>query len=67
MATWTKKLAKRDLKHLAEGSPTGKPTLHSLRENLRLQREVGIRCFECEAIAQKVGVDVPACRSALKE
>ena len=60
MATWTKKLGKRDLKHLAEGSSTGKPTLRSLRENLRLQRENGIRCFECEAIARKVGVEVPA-------
>lgn len=59
MTTWTKRLSKRDLKHLAEGSSTGRPTLHSLRENLRIQREIGIRCFECEAIARKARVDVP--------
>lgn len=60
MKTWTKKIGKRDLKHLAEGSSTGKPTLHSLRENLRLQHENGIHCCECEAIARKIGVEVPA-------
>lgn len=57
MAIWTKKLCKRELKHLAEGSSTGKPSIRSLRENLRLQHENGIRCFECEAIARKVGID----------
>lgn len=57
MATWTKKLTKRQLNHLAEGSSTGKPTLHSLRTNLKFQRENDIVCFECESIARKLGLE----------
>jgi hypothetical protein len=60
MSKWVKKLSKRELKHLKEGSATGRPTLRSLRENLRLQKENGLRCFECEAIARKVGVEIPS-------
>lgn len=60
MAAWTKKLSKRDLKHLAENSSTGKPTLRSLRENLRRQSELGIYCSECGSIARKAGIEVPA-------
>ena len=57
MTTWLKKLGKRDLKHLAKSSSTGKPTLRGLRENLRFQRENNITCFECAAIARKVGIE----------
>lgn len=57
MSKWMKKLGKRDLKHLAEGSPTGRPTLKSLRENLVWQRESGGRCFQCEEIARKLGLE----------
>lgn len=58
MSKWMKRLGKRDLKHLAEGSATGRPTLRSLRENLAWQRDHGSRCFQCEKIARKLGVDV---------
>jgi hypothetical protein len=59
-AKWTKKLTKRDLAHLADGSATGRPTLRSLRFNLTQQRANGIRCSECEAIARKLAIVLPA-------
>ncbi len=59
MTTWTKKITKQELKHLAESSSTGKPTLRSLRENLRLQHHAGIHCYKCEDIARKLGVALP--------
>jgi hypothetical protein len=57
-AKWMKKLTKRDLKHLAEGSATGRPTIQSLTANLDGQRKLGIQCFECETIARKLSVTV---------
>lgn len=59
-AKWARKLTKKDLRHLAEGSATGRPTLHSLKANLAGQRERGIQCVECEQIARKLSVAVPA-------
>lgn len=60
LAKWTKKLTKRELAHMAEGSSTGKPTLHSLKGNLASQHELGITCFECESIARKLSISLPA-------
>ena len=62
--TWTKKLTKRELKHLAETSSTGKPSLRELRENLAEQRSQVAnrspmsRCWTCEGIARKLGLEV---------
>ncbi len=57
MSKWMKGLGKRQIKHLAEGSPTGRPTLRGLKENLVWQRSFGLRCFQCEEIARKVGLE----------
>ena len=59
-AKWTRKLAKKDLRHLAEVSASGRPTLQSLKANLEGQHKQGIRCFECESIARKLSIAVPA-------
>lgn len=62
MATvkWARKLTKRELRHLAEGSATGRPSMRSLKDNLDGQRKLDIRCFECEGIARKLSIPVPA-------
>jgi hypothetical protein len=57
-AKWMKKLTKQDLKHLAEVSATGRPSIRSLRENLDGQHKLGIECFECRAIARKLSIAV---------
>lgn len=57
-AKWVRKLTKRQLRHLAEGSATGRPTLRSLKVNLEGQHKIGIRCFECEDIARKLAIPV---------
>lgn len=59
-AKWARKLTKRELRHLAEGSSTGRPTIQSLKVNLDGQHKLNIRCFECEAIARKLSIAVPA-------
>lgn len=59
-AKWARKLTKKDLSHLAEGSATGRPSIKSLKSNLEGQRELNIQCFECEAIARKLSIAVPA-------
>lgn len=58
-AKWTRKLTKKDLRHLAEGSSSGRPTLHSLKANLAGQRELNAPCFECLDIARKLSIAVP--------
>ena len=58
-AKWAKKLTKRDLTHLAEGSATGRPTMRSLKANLEGHHRDSIRCFECESIARKLAIPVP--------
>lgn len=58
-AKWMKKLNKRELTHLAEGSASGRPTMHSLSANLDGQKKTGVRCFDCEAIARKLSVPIP--------
>ena len=57
MTVWTKKLTKRELKHLAEASSTGKPSLVSLKTNLKHQLDTGLDCPMCEAIARKIGLN----------
>lgn len=58
-AKWARKLTKRELRHLAEGSATGRPTLQSLKANLAGQNKLNIRCFECQSIARKLLISVP--------
>lgn len=58
-AKWMKKLTKRDLRHLAEESDSGRATLSSLKANLKGQHELGITCFECERIARKLSIPLP--------
>jgi hypothetical protein len=53
---WTKKLTAKDLRHVAEGSGTGRASLRSLKENLTGQASTGIVCWECRSIVAKVGV-----------
>lgn len=55
-AKWMKKLTKKELRHLAEGNATGRPTLRSLRANILSQRTSGATCFECESIARKLSL-----------
>jgi hypothetical protein len=57
-AKWVKKLTKREVRHLAEGSATGRPTIQSLKANLDGQRKLGIQCFECEAVARKLSIAI---------
>lgn len=57
-AKWTKKLTKGELRHLADGNASGRPTIQSLKANLAGQRELNIQCFECEAIAHQLSIPV---------
>lgn len=59
-AKWVRKLTMRELRHLAESSATGRPTLQSLKANLQGQHQNGIHCFDCESIARKLSIAVPA-------
>jgi len=51
---WKKKLLKKELKHIKE--TTTSMTLREVRANINAQREFGIRCFDCERIARKLGL-----------
>lgn len=59
--TFFKDLGKRDKKHLAE---MGMQTLGAFRRNAEEQRQMRLAhpesepCFECKAIARKLGVAV---------
>lgn len=53
---WAKKLTVRELRHVAEGSATGRATLHSLKANLEGQATTGVVCWECRTIAAKIGL-----------
>lgn len=55
---WAKKLTATDLRHVAEGSATGRASLRSLKENLAGQAGNGVVCWQCRSIAAKVGVTV---------
>jgi hypothetical protein len=59
-AKWVRKLTARELRHLAEGSASGRPTIQSLKANLAGQRKLNIQCIECEAIARKLSIAIPA-------
>lgn len=61
-AKWQKKLTVKELKHLAECSPTGKPNLESFKLNREAQKEMKAEygreiCFECRSIAIKLGME----------
>lgn len=63
-AKWMKGLTIKELKHLAEMSATGKPTLTSLKTNRAAQIKQkeenpnGLEpCWECRMIAGKVGLE----------
>ena len=58
-AKWARKLTKRELDHLAEGSATGRPTVKSLKANLDGQLSLNIQCRECESIARKLSIALP--------
>jgi hypothetical protein len=59
---WTKVLAKKELLHLSETSGTGRLSLVSLRQNIKVQRENEANyvcpsyCYECRSIARKLGL-----------
>ncbi|MGJ0509078.1 MAG: hypothetical protein ACR652_18545 [Methylocystis sp.] len=48
---WARKLNKRDLQHIADAGPTGRPALWILKENAN-----NPLCVECRCIAIKAGV-----------
>lgn len=48
---WAKKLNKKDLAHIAEAGPTGKPALWILKANANNDM-----CHECRHIARKAGL-----------
>lgn len=50
------KLNKADKAHFADMTDHGRVTLAALREALAYQREKGVVCRECNAIARKLGV-----------
>ena len=53
---WAKKLTAKELKHIAEGSSSGRPTLASLKANLAGQAATGCECWECRSIGVKLGL-----------
>ena len=53
---WQNKVTKKQLKHIRE--TTNRCTLTELAHNIRGQRAYGIRCFECEEIAHRLGLNI---------
>ncbi len=53
---WAKKLTAKELRHVAEGSATGRATRRSLKANLEGQAASGVVCWECQSIASKLGL-----------
>ena len=51
---WRSKLTKKEKQHLRE---TGATTKDALIRNREGQDRLGIRCFECEHIARKMGFE----------
>lgn len=56
ISKWMKKLTGAEIRHIAETSSNGKPTLRSLKLNLQGQKEIGCECHECLMIAAKLGL-----------
>jgi len=52
--TWKGKIGKRLMKHVAESTQRG--TLAEVKLNIAHQRANHIRCFECQRIAAKLGI-----------
>ena len=51
---WQRKLCKRDLRHLAQNSSTGRPNLAEFKRNFAAQLASKYTCYECERIAIKL-------------
>ena len=54
--TFRDKLNKKELQHLKDTTERG--TLVGLKRNLEGQKRDNIRCFDCEQIARKLGLEV---------
>ncbi len=54
---WQNRVTKKQLKHIRE--TTNRCTLTELINNIRGQRADGIRCWECEEIAHRLGLNIP--------
>lgn len=55
MKTWKQKIGKKLLRHVAE--TTSRSTLAEVKRNMQHHTDVGIVCFECRTIAEKLGLD----------
>ena len=55
-AKWMKPMLKSEIKHLAETSGNGKPSMRQLQLNLEGQSKTGVHCFECRSIAHKLNL-----------
>lgn len=53
---WQNKVTKKQIKHIRE--TTDRCTLSELISNIRRQRTSGIRCWECEEIVHRLGLDI---------
>ncbi len=53
---WSDKLNKKELRHIAENSETGRATLKALKQNIEHQNTNTIPCFECTRIALKLDI-----------
>lgn len=56
--TWQQRIGKRMLAHIKESTQGG--TLREFRSNLAHQAKTDQPCYECQAIARKLGIEVPA-------
>jgi hypothetical protein len=56
---WARALTVKEIRHLAEGSATGRASMRSLKANLEGQQKAGITCLECRHIANKLDIPIP--------
>ena len=57
MASFKKKLNKKDLAHFKDMTDHGRVTLSALKAALAHQKEKGTICHECNALARKLGLE----------
>jgi hypothetical protein len=48
---WARKLTKKDLQHVADAGPTGRPSLRVAKLNAN-----NPHCFDCRHLARKAGL-----------
>lgn len=53
---WKKKLTKKELLHVKE--TCNRITLGAIKRNLSWQKESEIKCWDCRAIARKLGIEL---------